>query len=166
MSFPTQLTVLRIVLAPIFYLLFAVAEPALYPWAAAVFVIGALSDWYDGYFARLWKLTTPLGAFLDPLADKLLTSAALIAFASKGFIPVWAVTIIITRDVYVTVFRLLADRAGQPIKTSRLAKYKTFFGMVFICYVLLGILINTGTFGITKVGSAMMNDSFLYWSTF
>ena len=118
MSFPTQLTVLRIALAPVFFLLFAASDPPLYTWAAAVFVIGALSDWYDGYFARLWKLTTPLGAFLDPLADKLLTSAALVAFAAKDFIPVWAVIIIIGRDLYVTVFRVLAQSIDQPIKTS------------------------------------------------
>ena len=86
MSFPTQLTVLRILLAPVFFVLFAVIDPTPYLWAALVFVVAALSDWYDGYFARLWKLTTPLGAFLDPLADKFLTSAAFIAFASRGLI--------------------------------------------------------------------------------
>src|SRR5438105_10916262 len=113
MSFPTQLTVLRIVLAPIFYLLFAETTPPAYTWAAAAFFVGALSDWYDGYFARIWKLTTPLGAFLDPLADKLLTSAALIAFAAKDIIPEWMVVIIVARDIYVTVFRMLAEGINQ-----------------------------------------------------
>src|SRR5579872_4857082 len=144
MIFPNQLTVLRILLAPIFFVLFAVVEPTPYLWAALVFVIGALSDWYDGYFARLWKLTSPLGAFLDPLADKFLTSAALIAFASKGFIPEWAVIAIIARDVYVTLFRMLATSIDQPIKTSSLAKYKTFFQMVFIAYVLVATVLGAG----------------------
>src|SRR4051812_3828551 len=122
MSFPTQLTVLRILLAPVFFVLFAVVEPTPYLWATSVFIVAALSDWYDGYFARLWKLTSPLGAFLDPLADKLLTSAAFIAFASKGLIPVWVVALIILRDIYATVFRIMADSIGQPIKTSSFAK--------------------------------------------
>src|ERR1700730_995727 len=147
MSFPTQLTVLRILLAPVFFVLFAVIEPTPYLWAAIVFVIAALSDWYDGYFARLWKLTTPMGAFLDPLADKFLTSAAFIAFASRGLIPEWTVAIIIARDIYATLFRVLASSIDQPIKTSSLAKYKTFFQMVFICYVLAGVMMSNGTFG-------------------
>ena len=166
MSFPTQLTVLRILLAPVFYVLFAVIQPTPYLWATAVFVVAALSDWYDGYFARLWKLTTPLGAFLDPLADKFLTSAAFIAFASRGFIPEWVVAAIIVRDIYATIFRMLADSINQPIKTSVLAKSKTFFQMLFICYVLFAVLLGTGTFGSSTInlGSIMMADSVLYWS--
>jgi len=168
MSFPNQLTVLRILLAPVFYVLFAIIEPTPYLWAALVFILGALSDWYDGYFARLWKLTSPLGAFLDPLADKFLTSAAIIAFASKGLIPEWAVIAIISRDVYVTLFRMLATSIDQPIKTSSLAKYKTFFQMVFIAYVLLATVFSTGYFGSSFVrsGSQMLNESILYWSVF
>jgi len=168
MTFPTQLTVLRILLAPVFFVLFAVVEPTPYVWAAVVFVIGALSDWYDGYFARLWKLTTPLGAFLDPLADKFLTSAAFIAFASKGLIPEWTVIIIIARDIYVTIFRLLAGSIDRPIKTSSLAKYKTFFQMAFICYVLFAVLAQVGTFGnsMAAIGASMMADTILYWAVF
>lgn len=168
MSFPTQLTFLRILLAPVFYVLFAIVEPTPYVWAAIVFMVGALSDWYDGYFARLWKMTTPFGAFLDPLADKFLTSAAFIAFASRGFIPEWTVAIVIARDVYVTLFRVLASSIDQPIKTSSLAKYKTFFQMTFICYVIFGVLLGSGTLGISMVnsGAAMMNESLLYWIVF
>ena len=166
MSFPTQLTVLRILLAPVFYVLFAVVEPTPYLWATVVFVVAALSDWYDGYFARLWKLTTPLGAFLDPLADKFLTSAAFIAFASRGLIPEWVVAAIIVRDIYATIFRVLADTINQPIKTSALAKYKTFFQMTFICYVLVALLLTSGTISISLMhfGSMMMSESILYWS--
>ena len=168
MSFPTQLTVLRILLAPVFFVLFAVMEPTPYLWAAVVFGVAALSDWYDGYFARLWKLTTPLGAFLDPLADKFLTSAAFIAFASRGLIPEWTVAIIIARDIYATLFRVLASSIDQPIKTSSLAKYKTFFQMVFICYVLVGVMMNSGTFGVAAIqyGAVMIQVNILYWSIF
>ena len=168
MSFPTQLTVLRILLAPVFFVLFAIMEPTPYLWAAIVFGVAALSDWYDGYFARLWKLTTPMGAFLDPLADKFLTSAAFIAFASRGLIPEWTVAIIIARDIYATLFRVLASSIDQPIKTSSLAKYKTFFQMVFICYVLIGVMMNSGTFGVAAIqyGAAMIHENILYWSIF
>ena len=168
MSFPTQLTVLRILLAPIFYVLYAVVEPTPYVLAASVFVVAALSDWYDGYFARLWKLTTPFGAFLDPLADKVLTSAAFIAFASKGMIPDWAVFFVIGRDIYVTVFRILADSIGQPIRTSSLAKYKTFFQMIFICYILFASMLRANIFGegLDHLGSLMMAEPILYWTSF
>jgi CDP-diacylglycerol--glycerol-3-phosphate 3-phosphatidyltransferase len=168
MSFPTQLTVLRILLAPVFFVLFAVVEPTPYLWAVFVFVIAALSDWYDGYFARLWKLTTPLGAFLDPLADKFLTSAALVAFAAKGLVPEWAVAIIIARDIYVTLFRVLASSVDQPIRTSSLAKWKTFIQMVSICYVLAGVTMKSGVLGqaVAGFGLQMINEDIIYWVFF
>lgn len=163
MNFPNQLTALRIVLAPLFYVLFAVLEPPMYGWAVIVFVIAAITDWYDGYFARRMGLLTPFGAFFDPLADKILTSIAFIAFAVTGLVPVWCVAIIILRDIYLTVFRMAADAMHQPIRTTTFAKYKTFFQMTFIAYVLLAILTRSGDFGprYANTGAALLQQELL-----
>jgi CDP-diacylglycerol--glycerol-3-phosphate 3-phosphatidyltransferase len=155
MSFPTQLTILRIILAPVFFYLFSIAVPPLYTWAAVVFIVAAASDWYDGYFARLWKLTTPLGAFLDPLADKILTGAAFIAFATAGLIPLWMTIIVISRDVLMTVFRILSDNVGMSVVTSNFGKVKTFVQMTFISYVLMAHILRSGDFGVTAARFGM-----------
>ncbi|MEO6939339.1 MAG: CDP-diacylglycerol--glycerol-3-phosphate 3-phosphatidyltransferase [Candidatus Kapaibacterium sp.] len=165
MTLPTQLTVLRIVLAPVFFLLFAIVEPAEMSWAAGVFLVAAVTDWYDGYFARRMNLTSPLGAFLDPLADKLLTSAAFLGFATRGLLPWWMVLLVLARDIYLTVFRMSADAVLQTVKTSYFAKMKTFAQMVFIGYVLLTLMMATGTFGIEpmRLGATLADPELLYW---
>lgn len=147
MGLPTMLTLLRIFLAPVFYWLFAVCQPHEYMWAVVVFVIAALSDWYDGYFARLWKSTSALGAFLDPLADKILTGTAFIAFASVGIIPWWTVWIVIARDVLMTIFRVLSDSLNMTVQTSNFGKVKTFIQMLFIGYVLIAHMLDS--YGVT-----------------
>lgn len=165
MSFPTQLTLLRILLAPVFYLLFAEVTPPEYEWAAVVFFIAALTDWYDGYFARRWKLVSPLGAFLDPLADKILTSAAFIAFANVGIIPEWTVWIVIARDILMTFFRVLSDSVNLPVKTSNFGKVKTFMQMTFIVYVLVTHMLFYGSLGAAaqEIGVLLHNPDIYYY---
>lgn len=159
-----QLTILRILLAPVFYWLFAVAEPHEYIWAVVVFFIGSLTDWYDGYFARLWKITSRLGAFLDPLADKILTGAAFIAFASIGIIPVWTVWIVISRDVLMTFFRLLSDSLNMSVQTSNFGKVKTFIQMFFISYILVAHMLHNGGLGVHAAGfGASLDDVNIYY---
>jgi CDP-diacylglycerol---glycerol-3-phosphate 3-phosphatidyltransferase len=140
MRLPTQLTVLRIVLAAVFFVLFGLMEPPQVAWASLVFVVAAVTDWWDGHLARLMKATTPLGAFLDPLADKLLTGAALVAFAWQGLIPMWMVLIVLARDAYLTVLRTVAESMQMPVATSYIAKVKTFVQMSFIVLVLAAML--------------------------
>jgi len=165
MSYPMQLTVLRIILVPVFYLLFAVIDPPQMFWAAIVFLIAALSDWYDGYLARRFNLMTPLGSFLDPLADKLLTSAAFVAFAAIDFVPWWMVIIVIVRDAYLTGFRMLADSIGSSVKTSYFAKLKTFFQMVYIGLILTGLSFIEQPWGVFlhSVGEILTSPVLLYW---
>ncbi len=164
MSFPTQLTVLRIILVPVFYVLFAVMDPPQVMWAAVVFVVAAMSDWYDGYYARQFNLVTRFGAFLDPLADKLLTSAAFIAFASRGLIPWWMVLIVLSRDVYLTLFRVSADSIGTNMKTSFFAKMKTFTQMVFIGMVLFGLLASSWSIPVVSpIAQRLIEPGVLYW---
>jgi CDP-diacylglycerol---glycerol-3-phosphate 3-phosphatidyltransferase len=165
MSFPIQLTVLRIVLVPVFFILFAVLTPPETGWAVVVFVVAAASDWWDGYIARAMKMTTALGAFLDPLADKLLTGAAFIAFAMRGYVPWWMAALIIGRDIYLTLFRMASNEAG-PLKTSYFAKVKTFVQMTFIAFLLAALVAQQGTLGsaLVYVSSYVLHPDTLYWS--
>ena len=140
MKLPTQLTVLRIALVPVFFVLVALVRPPEIGWAVLVFAVAAASDWWDGYMARAMGLVSPLGAFLDPLADKLLTGAAFVAFAWSGYIPWWMVAIVLARDVFLTLLRHFADTIGLPVKTSFFAKVKTFAQMTFILLVLAALL--------------------------
>ncbi|MFI5202265.1 MAG: CDP-alcohol phosphatidyltransferase family protein [Candidatus Kapaibacterium sp.] len=140
MRLPTQLTVLRIALVPVFFVLVAMVRPPEIGWAVVVLAIAAASDWWVCYKARAMGLVSPLGAFLDPLADKLLTSAAFVAFAWSGYIPWWMVAIVLARDIFLTLLRPFADSVGLPIKTSYFAKVKTFAQMTFILLVLAALL--------------------------
>ena len=140
MQLPMQLTILRIALAVVFLVLFAFVEPPNTSWAVLLFIIAAVTDWWDGHIARRMKLESELGAFLDPLADKLLTGAAFVSFALKGLVAWWMVIIILFRDVYMTVLRAAADGAGLPIHTSRIAKIKTFVQMLFLGAMLARIV--------------------------
>ena len=166
MSFPIQLTIFRIVLVPVFFILFAVVTPAAMGWAVVVFVLAAASDWWDGYVARKMNLTSSLGAFLDPLADKLLTGSAFVAFAMRGYIVWWMALLVIGRDIYLTVFRVASDDAGLPLKTSYFAKVKTFVQMLFIGILLAALLAQQGTLGpmLQSLSTYFLLSDVLYWS--
>jgi CDP-diacylglycerol--glycerol-3-phosphate 3-phosphatidyltransferase len=168
MSVPTQLTVLRILLVPVFYILFVSVNPPMLGWAALAFLFAAVSDWWDGEIARRYNLTTSLGAFLDPLADKLLTGVAFIAFAMKGYAPWWMVWLVLSRDVYLTLLRLVGDAMGLPVKTSYLAKVKTFVQMTFIVLLLTALLSQAGDLGQTlkPLGETLIDSDLLFWSMF
>ena len=133
---PNQLTFLRILLTPVFLVFLLSSHSILRQWSLAVFIFAAITDWYDGWLARRWGYVTQWGAFLDPLADKVLTSAALIAYAYLGLVSSWMVWIIVIRDVVITVLRSYAEYKGKPVDTSKLAKTKTFAQYVLIYYLL------------------------------
>jgi CDP-diacylglycerol--glycerol-3-phosphate 3-phosphatidyltransferase len=166
MSLPIQLTVLRIVLVPVFFILFAVINPPAIGWAVTVFAVAAASDWWDGYIARAMKLTSPLGAFLDPLADKLLTGSAFVAFAMRGYIVWWMAALIIGRDIYLTLFRMASDGPDTSLKTSYFAKVKTFVQMTFIALLLAALVAQQGTLGVAlaNISSYLLHPTMLYWS--
>jgi CDP-diacylglycerol---glycerol-3-phosphate 3-phosphatidyltransferase len=165
MTLPTQLTVLRIALAAVFFVLFALIEPPMIGWAAIVFSLAAATDWWDGHLARAMKTTSKFGAFLDPLADKVLTGAALVAFAWKGYIPMWMVALVLARDVYMTALRVAADGIRLHIKTTYVAKVKTFGQMAFIVAVLLLLLMQAGMLGIAlgHDSQAILRSGVLEW---
>lgn len=136
MLLPNQLTVLRIVLTPVFLFLFLSEDQTMQQISVAVFIIAALTDWYDGWLARKFDYITEWGKFLDPLADKILTLTAFFAFVVLDVLELWMVIIIALRDVVITLLRLYADYTKKSITTSKSAKWKTFFQMAFLYYLI------------------------------
>jgi CDP-diacylglycerol---glycerol-3-phosphate 3-phosphatidyltransferase len=105
--------------------------------AAGIFILAASTDGLDGYIARKRKQVTKFGKFIDPIADKLLVTAALIALVQRGDVTGWAATIIISREFLVTGLRLVAAAEGIVISASKLGKIKTVFQMIAIIATLI-----------------------------
>ena len=143
MNVPNVLSVIRILLAPVFLLLFLTGDPNLQRISLVVFFIAVLTDWYDGWYARKYKSITKTGIFLDPLADKILTTFAFILFHIKGMLPVWMLAIIALRDIVVTILRSYDEFRGFTIKTSKIAKAKTFLQMTYIFFALALFILPT-----------------------
>lgn len=135
---PTFLSLLRILLTPIFVLLFWQGGNKLLL-SIGVFTLAALTDAFDGYFARRYRVTSSLGAFLDPLADKILIGSTFICLAIKGLAPWWLVVLIMMRDALVTLLRMSAVERGLFLATTKLAKYKTVvqFVALYMAFVWL-----------------------------
>ncbi|MFZ1281024.1 MAG: CDP-diacylglycerol--glycerol-3-phosphate 3-phosphatidyltransferase [Ignavibacteriaceae bacterium] len=137
MTLPNQLTILRIILTPIFLYLFLSSNPFYIQISLAVFFIAALTDWYDGWLARKFNYISDWGKFWDPLADKILTSTAFLGFVLVGLLPLWMVLLIIIRDLVITLLRVYAEGRGYNFVTSYYAKWKTVLQMVFLYYLLI-----------------------------
>lgn len=143
---PNILSALRIFLAPVFLLMYIQDEVVWRSLSIAVFAVAVVTDFFDGYIARLYGAQTSYGVFLDPLADKILTFAGFIClpFIDAGQFPWWAVAIIVLRDVLVTGMRMLADYRNTLMETRLTAKFKTLSQMFFLYVVLLvGVFIET-----------------------
>jgi len=135
------------VLTPVFLVTF-LSESLFYKYVSvALFFVASLTDWYDGYMARKSGKTTLWGKFLDPLADKVLTITALVAFGVLGKIAWWMVWVIALRDILITALRSYAMLKGTPMVTSNLAKWKTALQMSAIYLILLYILVEQGSQG-------------------
>ena len=98
----------------------------------ALFILAAVSDWLDGYLARRMGLVTPLGKLMDPLADKILVSAAFVFFTENKLCPVWVTALIIGREFLVTGLRQIAIEAGQVLAADSLGKWKTTFQLSYL----------------------------------
>ena len=139
MNLPNKLTVLRVIMIPVFlvFLLTDCAGGASKYIAAAVFVLASLTDMLDGRIARKYNLVTNFGKFMDPLADKLLVCSALIAFVELGYLPAWIVIIIISREFIISGFRLIAADKGVVIAANYWGKFKTTFQMIMTILLIL-----------------------------
>ena len=143
MNLPNKLTLLRVCLIPVFLILYPYhlfGEPVSRYMALGVFIIASLTDFLDGYIARSRNLVTNFGKLMDPMADKLLVSAAFIAMVQIGSLPAWVVIIIISREFLITGFRMLALERSLVIAASPMAKWKTASQMILIILVLLGFI--------------------------
>jgi len=137
MSIPNSLTILRMILTPVFVILLFAESSFLKQIALVVYVVAALTDYYDGWVARHYGYVSRWGKFLDPLADKILSLAALFSFVYLNLIDGWMVWIIVARDVLITALRSYAEWYDKPIVTSRTAQAKTFGEFVVIYYILI-----------------------------
>lgn len=167
MIYPNQLTVLRIILTPVFLFLFLAEDPLLKQISLIVYLVAAITDWYDGWLARKFNYITEWGKFLDPLADKILTSGAFIAFVIIGVLNLWMVLIIILRDFLITGLRIFADYKKVSFATSRLAQWKTFLQMAFIYYLLLFYTLRTVDYlnnAYSSFFSSVLNPDLVFWS--
>ncbi len=144
MNWPNRLTLIRIFLAPLFVFLFLIDNVYARLSALIIFILAALTDTVDGWLARKYNITTSFGKFMDPLADKILISSALVAFIALGYAKLWMVLPIIARDFFVTGLRSLAAYKGVLIVTTGFAKVKTTLQMITVG-VILGF-INLKTF--------------------
>ena len=145
MNLPNALTVVRIFLVPLLVVvlltqgpqreMFGVAKELI---AAAIFAIASITDWLDGYLARRRRQVTWLGQVLDPIADKLLTSAAFISLVQLGLAPAWMVALIIGREFAITGLRSLAYTKGITIPASQLGKIKMASQVTAILLLILG----------------------------
>ena len=143
MNLPNKLTVLRMILVPVFMVLMMFSGV----WqmlGLLVFIIASVTDWLDGYLARRDNLVTTFGKFMDPLADKMLTTAALLILMEKGFISSWVLLIVLGREFLVAGVRLAAVGEGKVIAASMWGKAKTVSQMIAIIVSI--ILINIPNF--------------------
>jgi CDP-diacylglycerol--glycerol-3-phosphate 3-phosphatidyltransferase len=169
MLLPNQLTIARIVLTPVFMYLFLSDNPLMKQISLGVFIVAAITDWYDGWLARKFNYITAWGKFLDPLADKILTSSAFIAFVYLDVLELWMVIIIVFRDFLITGLRAYAEYRNQYFSTSVLAKWKTFIQMVFIYYLLLVYVLGTVEYfenNYQELWVILKDQTMIYWSMF
>src|SRR3989339_1555442 len=161
MVLPNQLTILRIILTPFFLFFFLFPDPLYKQISLGIFIVAALTDWYDGWLARKFNYLTNWGRVWDPLADKILTSAAFIAMVILGIVELWMVIIILLRDFVITGLRIFSDYRNIQFPTSIYAKWKTFIQMIFLYYLLfvyVGSLTTQIYIGKEKIFEILLNQ--------
>lgn len=153
MTLASKITLIRVAFIPVYMVLMYLSggQPGLWMWLAlAVFIIASLTDYVDGQIARKCNQVSDFGKFLDPLADKLLTIAAMTVFCEWGMMPAWALMIVLTREFAVTGLRLVAVGKGKVIAAGWSGKVKTASTMIGLCVLMafpsvgwLAIAVNT-----------------------
>ena len=150
MNLPNTLSLIRILLAPVFLFLLLSDSPLYVFLSFIIYTVAALTDWYDGWYARKYGFRTRWGQFIDPLADKILTSAAFMGFyllkekdplfmGNADLVPFGIlIAVIIFRDIVLTAARSIQELRGREFRTSMISKTKTFIQMTFI-FLILGL---------------------------
>ena len=137
MNLANTLTLLRVLMIPAFLGVLYWGGPNSEYIALAIFVIASLTDFLDGYIARSRGLVTDFGKFMDPLADKVLVTTAMLWFVQTGVMPAWAVAVVIFREFAISGIRLIAAERGRVIAAAWSGKIKTAATMVFLMLMFL-----------------------------
>lgn len=140
MTTASKITLVRVAFIPLYmvFMYLSGGQPGAWLWTAfGLFVLASLTDYLDGYIARKYHQVSDFGKFLDPLADKLLTIAAMVMFCEWGQIPAWALMIILTREFAVTGLRLVAVGKGTVIAAGWSGKVKTASSMIGLCVMMV-----------------------------
>ena len=164
MTLASKITLLRVAFVPVYmaFMYLSGGQPNLWMWLSlGVFILASITDFVDGEIARKMNQISDFGKFLDPLADKLLTIAAMTMFTEWGMMPAWALMIVLTREFAVTGLRLVAVGKGKVIAAGWSGKVKTASTMIGLCFwmafptvpVLAGII--TGMIVVTTVYSGV-----------
>ena len=139
MTTATKITLLRVLMIPVYmvFMYLSGGMSNLWMWLAlAVFIIASVTDFVDGYIARHYNQVSDFGKFLDPLADKLLTIAAMTMFCEWGVFPAWVLMIVLTREFAVSGLRMVAGPKGKVIAAGKSGKFKTASTMVGLCVMM------------------------------
>ncbi len=138
LNLPNIITILRVVITPIFLAVILMDSlPHRFLYACIIFSIASISDAVDGYLARKNNQVTNFGKFLDPIADKVLTTSALLAFMSMGLCNIWIVMLVVTREFTIASVRMIAASGGVVIPANNWGKIKTISQMVFTIVIML-----------------------------
>jgi len=142
MNLPNQLTIARLILTAVFVVLFYLPVNSAVSWALIIFIVASITDYFDGEIARSQNLVTNFGKLMDPLADKILMTAALVVVAipSAKFshpVPAWIVIAVLAREFFVTGIRQLAAQAGVVLAAEKLGKHKMVWQIIAMIYFLL-----------------------------
>lgn len=138
MTVSNKLTVLRIILVPVFVVLMSFNSAKADVWACVVFAAACITDWLDGYLARSRNEVTNFGKFADPIADKILVFAAYLCLTESGTVPAWAVIVVLMREFIVSALRMIAAAANRVIAADKLGKLKTVSQMISTIMIILG----------------------------
>ena len=136
MTTATKITLIRVAMIPAYLATMYVSggQAGLWLWISlGIFIVASLTDFVDGHIARKYNQVSDFGKFLDPLADKLLTIAAMTMYCQWGIFPAWALMIVLTREFAVSGLRMVAGPKGKVIAAGKSGKFKTASTMVGLC---------------------------------
>ena len=139
MTLASKITLTRVAMIPAYLATMYLSQGQAGMWmyiSLAIFIVASLTDFLDGYIARHYNQTSDFGKFLDPLADKLLTIAAMTMFCQWGQFPAWALMIVLTREFAVSGLRMVAGPKGKVIAAGKSGKFKTASSMIGLCVLM------------------------------
>lgn len=154
MTTANKITLIRVLFIPV-YMLFMYLSGGVQGWylwiALGIFIVASITDYVDGFIARKYNQVSDFGKFLDPLADKILTIAAMVMFCEWNIIPGWALMIVLTREFAVTGLRLVAVAKGIVIAAGWSGKIKTASSMVGLCILMAFPVVSWISWSVTAV---------------